>query len=162
MVRSHTDRPDVVTRVWLEQIHPVHAKTCARLQVDELQAAFIPSPAECVAELQQWPQTRGVALLSSDGVVGLSTFGIEAASNEWKIFRFLVDKRYQGRGYGTAGLDAVLRKIATLAPRADVRLCYHPANDVARRLYRKFGFIEIELQPCARTHQGKMLAIRHA
>lgn len=36
----------------------------------------------------------------------------------------------------------------------------HPRNDGARKLYGSLGFDELEWQACARSPEGKILAVR--
>lgn len=56
----------------------------------------------------------------------------------------MIDERYQGRGLGRKGLEAVLAFIRTFpCGKADrVWLSYEPENEKARRLYQSFGFVE--------------------
>ena len=64
------------------------------------------------------------------------------------IWRFMIDKRYQKRGYGKEALKQTLDFIKT-APSGKgeyVMLSYEPSNDVARKLYASFGFEEVFLE----------------
>ena len=60
------------------------------------------------------------------------------------IWRFMIDKRYQGKGYGKAALQLAVDFIKT-SPSGKAEYCwlsYEPENDVARKLYLSFGFEE--------------------
>ena len=65
--------------------------------------------------------------------------------NYYYIWRFMVDKRYQGRGYGKEAFRQTLDFIKTFpAGKADyVLLSYEPSNEVGKKLYASFGFEEV-------------------
>ena len=56
----------------------------------------------------------------------------------------MIDKKYQGQGFGKQALKLVLDFIKTF-PCGESEACwlsYEPENEVARKLYLSFGFIE--------------------
>jgi len=60
------------------------------------------------------------------------------------FWRFMIDKKYQGKGYGKAALAQILDYLKT-KPQGDAEYVYtsiEPANEVARKLYKSFGFEE--------------------
>ena len=64
--------------------------------------------------------------------------------NSYCIGRFMIDRRYQGRGYGRKALELALEFIRTF-PAGPAQYCwldYEPENEVARKLYLSFGFVE--------------------
>lgn len=65
----------------------------------------------------------------------------------YDLWRFMIDKKYQRKGYGREALRLALEFIKT-KPLGEVKYCwlsYEPENEVARQLYRSFGFEEKEL-----------------
>ena len=68
----------------------------------------------------------------------------EIAKGNYNLWRFMIDRRYQNRGYGRQALQQALEFIRTF-PCGEAEYCwlsFAPENDVARRLYRSFGFRE--------------------
>ncbi len=64
--------------------------------------------------------------------------------NSYFIWRFMIDKRYQGKGYGREAMKLALDFIRTF-PAGEATYCwlsYEPKNEVARKLYLSFGFEE--------------------
>ena len=61
------------------------------------------------------------------------------------IWRFMIDKKYQNRGYGKESFKQTLDFIKTFpAGKAEyVLLSYEPANEVGKKLYASFGFEEV-------------------
>jgi diamine N-acetyltransferase len=61
----------------------------------------------------------------------------------------MIDNKYQRNGYGKKALKLALDFIKTY-PCGDADCCwlsYEPENDVARKLYQSFGFVEAEKMP---------------
>ena len=64
--------------------------------------------------------------------------------NSYFIWRFMIDKRHQGKGYGREALRLALEFIRTF-PAGKAEYCwlsYEPDNEVAKNLYLSFGFEE--------------------
>jgi diamine N-acetyltransferase len=65
------------------------------------------------------------------------------------IWRFMIDKKYQGKGYGREALKLALDYIRTF-PVGEAKYCwlsYEPENETARNLYRSCGFEEVKEMP---------------
>ena len=68
----------------------------------------------------------------------------ESLKNNYSIWRLMIDKRYQNRGYGREAIRLALEFIRTW-PCGKAEYCelsYEPENEVARELYRSCGFTE--------------------
>ena len=64
--------------------------------------------------------------------------------NSYYIWRFMIDRRYQGKGYGRRAIELALDFIRTF-PAGEAKYCwleYEPKNEVAKKLYASFGFEE--------------------
>ncbi len=64
--------------------------------------------------------------------------------NNYCIWRFMIDRRYQGNGYGREAMKLALDFIRTF-PAGEAKYCwlsYEPENEAARKLYLSFGFVE--------------------
>ena len=72
-------------------------------------------------------------------------FKIYEGKPYYYIWRFMVDKKYQQRGYGRESFKQTLDFIKTFpAGKAEyVLLSYEPANVVGKKLYGSFGFEEV-------------------
>jgi len=62
----------------------------------------------------------------------------------YTILRFMIDKKYQGQSLGKQAMVKLLEYIRTFpnGKAVAVHLSYNPQNNVARKLYQSFGFIE--------------------
>ena len=68
----------------------------------------------------------------------------EVYRNNYTIWRFMIDKRYQHRGYGREALKLAIEFVKTL-PCGEAEYCalsYSTRNKPAKEFYRSFGFVE--------------------
>ena len=81
---------------------------------------------------------------SDDDFEGEDPEFIKMAKKSYCIWRFMIDKRYQRKGYGRKAMQLALDYIRTFpCGKADTCwLSYEPENEVAKKLYASFGFIE--------------------
>ena len=77
-------------------------------------------------------------------MVGFALFGLEKGTRRAKIFRLMIHATCQGRGYGAAAMEALLRAIEERWHPPAVYISYNDDNQAARRLYARFGFRELE------------------
>lgn len=81
-------------------------------------------------------------------MIGKGTVGEEGESETIKknycLWRFMIDARYQGKGYASKILDEVIRLVKTFpyGPAEYIWLSYEPENLHGREVYHKYGFRE--------------------
>lgn len=128
-----------------------------RLQVRDDQRHFVASNTESVLEAYVTKEEGGVALpfgiYDGETPVGFVMIGydkmpgadsLKYEQKSYCIWRFMIDASCQGRGYGSAAMQAVLDYIRTF-PCGAAKFCYlsyEPDNAAARTLYYRFGFEE--------------------
>ena len=127
------------------------------LEVGEDQRHFVADNTRSILEAYACISGGGTALpfglYAGDTPVGflMLSYGCEdwpeapaIARDNYSLWRLMIDRRYQGRGYGRAALAAALEYVRTFpcGPAEYCWLSYEPDNAVARRLYASFGFEE--------------------
>lgn len=92
-------------------------------------------------------------LYQGEDLIGFAMIGYGASGGDdepavvnesYSIWRFMIDEKFQGKGIGKAGMQAILDYIQTM-PCGDAKYCwlsYEEENVVARKLYASFGFQE--------------------
>ena len=68
------------------------------------------------------------------------------AKGNYNIWRLMVDKKFQGKGFGKKAMDLALEFVNTF-PCGTAKYCwlsYESDNDVARQLYKSAGFVETD------------------
>ena len=73
-----------------------------------------------------------------------ATLYYDIPSKYYYIWRFMIDKKYQGQGYGKEAMCQAIEFIKTFpaGPAEACWLSYEPENEGARTLYLKLGFVE--------------------
>jgi diamine N-acetyltransferase len=123
----------------------------AALELAPDQMDFVASNAESLDEAETDEDARPRAVMAGDRVIGFLMY--EADDDEARIYRFMIDRAHQGKGYGKAALREVLDEIMGLGHIRHVSICYEPGNEAARHLYRATGFVEEGLD-----EDGEMIA----
>ena len=151
--------------ITLEKItYKNYIKTIWGLNVSKNQKSFVASNVSSLAEAYVALTNGGVALpfaiCRNKKPVGFLMIGygltededlekedpgfVEMAKKSYCLWRFMIDKRYQRRGYGRKAMQLALDYIRSYpCGKADICwLSYEPENEVAKKLYASFGFIE--------------------
>ena len=143
--------------VSIRRINQHNVWSILKLEVDEAQKQFVATNTESIIEAYTTIIAGGIALpfeiYDDDTPVGFLMIGYgeipedenpKVAKENYCIWRFMIDKNYQGRGYAKEALRLALDFIKTF-PCGKAKLCYlsfEPENAVAARLYHSFGFVE--------------------
>ena len=83
--------------------------------------------------------------MNEDEFEGEDPAFIEMAKKSYCLWRFMIDKKYQKKGYGRKAMELALDYIRTLpcGKAESIWLSYEPENVVAKKLYASFGFVEL-------------------
>jgi diamine N-acetyltransferase len=110
------------------------------------QEQLVAKNADSLAEARCDPGARPRAVYAGDRVVGFLMYDAgqpEDRPREALIYRFMVDRKHQGKGYGRAALARALAEIRTIPGVGKISIRYMPENPVARPFYASFGFVEV-------------------
>ena len=116
------------------------------LQTFERQQSFVSSPAVALSQAYVYGDTAfPFAVYDGETPVGFIMMGYYEAKQYYTLWKFLIDKKYQHKGYGR---EALRLGIAFLQDRFRAKEVYTgvlPDNTAARSLYRSAGFAETGL-----------------
>ena len=116
-------------------------------------AENIQSLAEAYATRNEGNNVLPLAVYNDDSLIGFVMIGKGTVGNEnesdlikenYSFWRFMIDKKYQGKGYGKEAVRLALEFINTF-PCGSAEYCwlsYEPENEAARNVYSLFGFSE--------------------
>lgn len=128
--------------ITLRPITKENWETAASLEVREDQAGFIVPNVWSIAETQFHPWTRPMAIYDGPTMVGFLVYGRDPADDRYWLYRFMIDRRHQGRGIGKAALRALIEHLRMLPDCDGITVGYQPDNLVAERLYLGAGFVK--------------------
>ena len=140
--------------ITLRAIDKDNWEDCIELKPRQEQEDFIASNLYSIAEVQFLPGFVAKAIYYDEMLIGFSMYGLDLDDSNYWIYRFMIDERFQGRGYGVQAMKLVIDDIRNREDRTDVILLgYDPENTQAQKLYAKLGFVEQGIAPW-----GEMLA----
>ena len=126
------------------------------LELRDGQDDLVASNAYSLAESKFDPLARPRAVYAGRRVVGFLMYGsleAEGKPREVLIYRFMIDGKHQGKGYGRAALARAIDEIRRMPGVRKVSICYMPDNPVAKRFYGSLGFVEV-----GRDEDGEIIA----
>lgn len=142
--------------VTLEDVTADNWEAVADLEVTENESDFVASNAYSLAQSKYEPSARPLAIYAGRVPVGFLMYEIdEDEPGAFMIYRFMVDRRHRGHGYGQVGLRLLVERIQRDPAARVIRVCYVPENVSARRLYASLGFVETD-----RDDDGELIAER--
>lgn len=107
------------------------------------QQGFIESVRECMLEADRKQEWRPVGIYDGELLIGFAMyghFGAPLPAGEVWLDRMLIDRRYQGRGYGKAAVPALLQRLHQEYGTRQVYLSVYENNAAAIALYQELGF----------------------
>ena len=79
----------------------------------------------------------------NDGIaVGFVMLDLVIEENKCFLWRFMIDEKYQGKGYGKIALTQVIDYVKSLKVIDNIKTSYVPTENGAEGFYKNFGFIE--------------------
>lgn len=126
----------------------------ADLELGPDQEELVASNAYSLAQSKFEPEARPRAVYAGRRVVGFLMYEqIAGRPHEVLIYRFMIDRRHQGKGYGRAALAQALDEIRRIPGVRTIRICYVADNATAKAFYASLGFTET-----GRDRDGEVIA----
>jgi diamine N-acetyltransferase len=122
---------------------------CIRLQVSDEQTKYVASNLYSIAETRFEPTCIPLTIYADDLMVGFILYN----AADYYIARFMIDARFQGKGYGRAAMLLLLAQFEVAHPVTS--LSFVPGNAAAERLYESVGF-----RKTGEIHDGEEVMVR--
>ena len=142
--------------VELRDVTAGNRQAVADLVLDPEQEELVASNAESLDEALFDPDARPRAVYAGGRVVGFLMYDAGEPDDEPRealIYRFMIDREHQGKGYGRAALALAIDEIRAIRRVSKVSISYMPDNPTARPFYASFGFVEAGVD-----EDGEMIA----
>ena len=148
----------------LEKVNGRNVWDILKLGVSENQKSFVAGNDTSIIEAYTTIAGNGYVfpfgIYEDDTPVGFLMIGFDTddywedappiAKGNYNLWRLMIDKNFQNKGYGREAVRLALQFIKTF-PCKEAEYCwlsYEPDNDVARHLYHSFGFVETGEKDC--------------
>ena len=144
--------------VRIEKVNGKNVWDLLKLKVSDEQQSFVASNDTSIIEAYTAIIGNGYAfpfgIYDEDTPVGFLMIGFDVddywddapviAKKNYNLWRLMIDKSYQGRGYGKEAVSLALDFIKSF-PCGSAEYCwlsYEPENEIAKKLYASLGFNE--------------------
>lgn len=157
-----TDTPEGTragtARVSLREITAETVRDVIRLSVAESQKGFVAPNAVSLAQALFSPEAWYRAIYADETPVGFVMLSDESlltpppATPQVGVWRFMIDARHQGRGYGRTALQQVIAHVRAKGQFRALELSYVPGPGCPEPFYAALGF-----RPTGRIDEGEIV-----
>lgn len=74
-------------------------------------------------------------------MIGFLLYDYDEELNGWSFSRFMIDIKYQNKGFGRKALEKFLEYFQSKFPNKSLYTSVEIDNDIAIKLYQKYGFV---------------------
>ena len=132
--------------VELKTITKENLEEVLSLNVWEHQESFVSSTAYSLAQAYAYRETAfPFAVYADNAIVGFIMMGYYEAKNQYTLWKFLIDKNQQGKGYGREALEKGIKYLKDRFGTKEIYTGVALGNERAKHLYRSIGFKETGL-----------------
>lgn len=130
----------------LREINELNKNAVISLSVSRDQEQFIAPNEKSLLTAEENKAVARPFAIYTDGVpVGFTMFALdydyEDPDDRFWLWRFMIDEKHQGKGYGKAALDLIIDYFRDNGAN-NIRLSTKESNTGALSLYHSFGFME--------------------
>jgi diamine N-acetyltransferase len=127
--------------VTLRAVDDDNVRAIVALQVTEAQDAFVARNVNSLAQAYAAGDGAWVRAIYADEVpVGFVMLSVNLEKPRYYLWRYMVDRRYQGMGFGRQALERVVEYVRTLPNANEMFLSYVPGEGSPKGFYEKLGF----------------------
>ena len=112
------------------------------LDVEDHQSRMVAPNAHSIAEASFSDEAwfRGIYL--GDEPVGFVMLAINEEKSEYFLWRLMIDKKHQRKGYGYQAMTQIIDMVRELPNASEFQTSYVPGDGSPAQFYYKLGFIE--------------------
>lgn len=146
-------RPAADAVVELREVSGEAVRAVCLLHVAPKQRGFVAPNAVSFAEAMFEPKAWFRAVVADAVPVGFVMLSIDRDKPEVYLWRFMIDQRYQGRGYGRSAIAQVIEHARTVPGATELTVSWVPADGGPEPFYRGLGF-----EPTGEIDDGEVVA----
>ena len=110
------------------------------LRVTREQRRFVASNAVSIAQAHFSPKAWFRAIHAGETPVGFLMMSVEPEEGEYYLWRFMIDARHQGKGYGRRAMELLIEHVKGQPKAKELTLSHVPGDGSPEGFYRKLGF----------------------
>jgi diamine N-acetyltransferase len=126
--------------IHLQEISMENFRECIQLKVRDDQKDFVAPNVYSLAEAKADGVSIPLAIYNDDTMVGFIMYCFDQDEGTGYIDRLMVDRRYQGHGFGRSAMTKVIRRLREFPACKRILTSFAHTNVVADSLYSTLGF----------------------
>lgn len=131
--------------IYLKDIEENNLLECALLTTNKegknyVFEEFVASNAFSIAQSKVQKGWTVKAIYNDDLIIGFTMYGYCYEYDFYEICRFMIDHKYQGKGYGKLALIKIIEEMKKHEDCKEIYISFDPKNNIARSLYESLGF----------------------
>lgn len=115
---------------------------CVNLETSEEQSDFVLNNTFSILQSHYDDRNYPIAIYNDNIIVGFMMYLYDEDFEAYRLRRFMIDKDYQGQGYGKMALLELKKIIKDKYNGNKLYTSVKPYNNIAKKLYKKVGFRE--------------------
>ncbi len=127
--------------VSLREVTADSLRNILRLKVGPQQEQFVADNAASIAEAHFEPKAWFRAIYAGETPVGFVMLYDDVEKPEYFLWRYMIDRRYQGMGFGRQALRQVIDYVRGRPGATEMLLSYVPAEGSPEPFYARLGFV---------------------
>jgi len=139
--------------VELREVTAATVRAICRLETTEDQRAYVAPNAISFAEALFEPKAWFRAIYAAGEPVGFVMLSIDPDRAEYYLWRVMIDRRHQRRGYGRSALTLIVDNVRSLPGARELLVSWVPAEGGPEPFYTGLGFV-----PTGEIHDGEVVA----
>jgi len=128
----------------LREITETNLISIIDLDVSENQNDLVAPNAVSIAQGHYSKSAWFKGIFNDDVAIGFVMLDLITEENKCFLWRFMIDKKHQGKGYGKIALTQVIEYVKSFKVFDNIGTSYVPTDNSAEGFYKNFGFIESE------------------
>lgn len=114
---------------------------CISLRVGEHQKNYLASNMYSLVQASYEDGLYPLGIFNEDEMIGFLLYDYDEELNGWSFSRFMIDIKYQNKGFGRKALEKFLEYFQSKFPNKSLYTSVEIDNDIAIKLYQKYGFV---------------------
>lgn len=135
--------PTKNSTITLRELSAETLRPILSLEVAETQKNFVAPNAVSVAQAYfQRDRAWFRGIYADEAPVGFLMLYDNPQENTYFLWRFMIDARYQGMGYGRRAIELLINHVKTRPNATELKVSYVPGEGTPGPFYAKMGFVE--------------------
>ncbi len=129
-------------KIRLRKLDKSNWRQAAKLKVKKEQKGFNASNFFSLAQSKFESYYIPMGIFLDGKMVGFIMYGKEPKDKKYWMVRFMIDKKYQGKGYGRAAIVELVKLLKRKKDCKEILTTYVPGNEISKKLFFSLGFRE--------------------